>query len=154
MSDADELSLMPTRKPLLHQVAALPYLVERPGTTLVMLVTSLETHRWVIPKTRLKPQLPGSRLAARESYIAAGIFGLADADPLGRYHYEKRRQDGSTCVAAVMVYSVAFVAKATEWPERRYRERKWFTLNEAADAVSEPALKALIAGFELDTGHC
>lgn len=139
---------------MIRQVAALPYRFESPGTPLVMLITSLDSHRWVIPKATLKTRLTPFRAAAREAYVEAGIFGVANPVPLGGYRYEKRRHDGSTRLACVTVFPLAFLVKSTEWPERQKRERKWFTLEEAADAVEELALKSMIATFELDTNHC
>lgn len=145
---------MKKRPMIIQQVAALPYQFESPGVPVVMLITSLDSHRWVIPKATLRTGLPPFRAAAREAFIEAGIFGVANPTPLGTYCYDKRRHDGSVRPALVTVFPLAFLLKSTEWPERRHRERKWFTLNEAANAVEEPALKSMIASFTLDTGHC
>ena len=47
----------------------------------------------------------------------------------------------------MLVFPLRVEAEADDWPERAERTRRWFAPAEAADAVDEPDLKALIAGF-------
>lgn len=53
------------------QFAALPY-TEQNGEMLVMLVTSRETCRWVLPKGWAEKDLSGPELAAKEAFEEAG----------------------------------------------------------------------------------
>lgn len=47
----------------------------------------------------------------------------------------------------VDVYPVAVTSELDEWPEREERERRWFALAEAVNAVDEPDLGQLIRSF-------
>lgn len=53
------------------QFATLPY-TEQNGEMLVMLVTSRETCRWVLPKGWAEKDLSGPELAAKEAFEEAG----------------------------------------------------------------------------------
>ena len=72
------------------QYAALP-LAEHGGRTSVMLITSRETRRWVIPKGNPERGLEPHALAAKEAYEEAGLVGRIGSEPVGRYRYAKRR---------------------------------------------------------------
>ena len=67
------------------QYAALPYRIEA-GQVRVLLITSRETHRWVIPKgwpmNGLKPQDAAAVEAAEE----AGLIGSIESQPLGSFN--------------------------------------------------------------------
>ena len=88
--------------------------------------------------------------AAREAYEEAGITGIACPSALGRYEYWKRRRDGRFKNARVTVFPLAVFSLADDWPEADQRERRWFSLREAADAVEEVELKRLIATFKTE----
>ena len=73
------------------QYAALPY--RRRGAAIeVLLITSLGTKRWIIPKgwpiEGLKP--PDS--AAGEAMEEAGVVGVVGRESIGSFLYEKRRK--------------------------------------------------------------
>ena len=65
------------RKPR-RQCAALP-LAEAGGETLVMLVTSRETRRWVLPKGWAEKRLALHEAAAKEAFEEGGIVGATAA---------------------------------------------------------------------------
>lgn len=65
-----------------RQCAALP-IMQRDGDTQILLVTSRDTGRWVLPKGWTEKGLSGARLAAKEAYEEAGIVGEAGAKPVG-----------------------------------------------------------------------
>jgi len=117
----------------------------------VLLITSRETRRWVVPKGNPIQGLSGHEAAAQEAYEEAGVQGIACPSPIGSYRYDKRRRDGRHKTATVAVYPLAVVRQADEWPEQDEREYAWFGLPEAAGAVEEPDLGALIARFRAPT---
>jgi predicted phosphate transport protein (TIGR00153 family) len=47
----------------------------------------------------------------------------------------------------VDVFPLAVISQFDNWPEQAERATRWFTLPEAAAAVDEPELKAIITGF-------
>ncbi len=131
----------------IKQIAALPYRAGPGGKPQVMLITSRETRRWVLPKGNPIRGLPSHLAAAHEAFEEAGIGGVAAPAAIGSYGYDKVRRDGSTRPARVEVFLLAVRSRADEWPEQHQRETRWFSLRDAADAVEEPELKAIIAGF-------
>lgn len=114
------------------------------------MITSRETRRWVIPKGNRIRGLPAHLAAAHEAFEEAGVSGIACPSAIGSYRYIKRRKDGSRRELAVDVFPLAFVSQADEWPEQGERDTRWFTLADAAAAVEEAELKAIIASFKAD----
>jgi uncharacterized protein Yka (UPF0111/DUF47 family)/8-oxo-dGTP pyrophosphatase MutT (NUDIX family) len=132
---------------VIRQIAALPYRIESDGAARVMLITSRETRRWVLPKGNLIKGLALHEAAAHEAFEEAGVTGIPCPTALGEYRYAKRRKNGTTRTMSVAVFPLAFTAQADEWPEQDERETRWFALPQAASAIDEPDLSALIAGF-------
>jgi 8-oxo-dGTP pyrophosphatase MutT (NUDIX family) len=112
-----------------------------------MLITSRGTGRWVIPKGNPIRGLPAHLAAAHEAFEEAGIAGVAAPVAIGSYGYDKVRANGSTRAARVEVFPLDVHSRYDDWPEQHQRETRWFDLADAAAAVEEPELKAIIAGF-------
>lgn len=111
-----------------------------------MLITSRDTGRWVVPKGNPIRGLAPHEAAAEEAWEEAGLRGFACAAPLGEFGYGKRRRRGEEWTT-IALYPFAVIEQSADWPERHQRRTRWFTLAEAAAAVDEPDLAALIAGF-------
>ncbi len=126
-----------------RQSAALPMLDTPEGPRLV-LITSRETRRWVVPKGWIEPREPPHRSAAREAFEEAGLAGEAEATPCGRYEYAKKLARGTLAPTEVLVFRFRVTALLDHWPERRERERRLFAPAEAAALVAEPELAVLI----------
>ena len=137
-------------EPVRTQVGALCWRRSRAGVE-VLLVTSRETGRWVIPKGWPCVGLSAADSAAREAWEEAGVRGAAGAE-VGLYTYEKVINRDSKTPAAVpcvvSVYPVMVSDKARKFPEAGQRKVKWFGREKAARKVTEPALQALILGFD------
>ncbi|MES2175126.1 DUF47 family protein [Sphingobium sp. AR-3-1] len=131
----------------MRQIAALPYSTAADGSMQILLITSRETRRWVIPKGNRIKGLAGHRAAELEAYEEAGIHGIACPAPLGRYSYDKRKRKGGSREATVEVFPLAVTGHLTQWPEQGQRELRWFPVAEAAKAVDEPDLQSIIAAF-------
>lgn len=136
--------------PAIRQVAALPYRLSGdpadPAVS-VLLVTSRETKRWVLPKGNLVRGLSPSASAAVEAEEEAGIRGPTAATPVGSYRYRKVRWTGIAVLVDVDVFPIAVDTELDHWKERTERERRWFPQADAAAAVAEPDLQALIRSF-------
>lgn len=124
------------------QVAALCWRMKK-GTREVLLITSRETRRWVIPKGWPMEDLKDFNAAKTEAFEEAGVKGRVSRTPLGRFSYDKIKRQGATRVA-VTVYSLEIDDLLKSWPERLERRRQWFSCAEAADRVHETGLKAII----------
>lgn len=67
--------------------------------------------------------------------------------PLGSYRYRKRRSNGASLMVDVDVFPLSVTRELDRWKEQEQRQRRWFTLTEAADAVEESDLRDLIRSF-------
>jgi 8-oxo-dGTP pyrophosphatase MutT (NUDIX family) len=126
------------------QYAALPYRRGADGIVEVMLITSRDTGRWVIPKGWPKRGLGPPDSAAREAMEEAGITGRIGDRSIGFYQYEKRLADGSAVPCTVETFALEVDGQFASWPEQDQRRTQWFELQQAADAVQEPELSAMI----------
>ena len=113
----------------------------------ILLVTSRETKRWVIPKGNPDGGLAPHAAAAVEAEEEAGVRGAVCPTALGSYRYRKRRGNGASLMFDVDVFPLAVTQELASWKESSQRERRWFPLSEAADAVEEADLAALIRSF-------
>jgi len=119
------------------------------GETRVMLVTSRETHRWVLPKGWAEKELAPHELAAKEAYEEAGLVGEVSAEAIGSYHYSKRLRSGREIPCDVAVFPLRVERQLKDWPERRERKTRWFTPAQAALEVEEAELVTLLLGIAL-----
>lgn len=114
----------------------------------ILLITSRESGRWIIPKGGRMAGLSNAAAAAEEAWEEAGVRGKLSERRVGTFHYAKRLERGGLRVTAVEVYALRVKQERDDWPERKERTRRWFSVAAAAAAVDEPELKTLIAGFE------
>lgn len=128
------------------QVAALPWR-EHAGTIEIMLITSRDTGRWVLPKGWPEGGEQLFESAAREAAEEAGLTGTMAQVEFGRYFYGKRMPSGMERRCEVMVFPMEVSAIANHWPEQGERERKWFSAAKAAGLVQEQDLGELIGRF-------
>lgn len=130
------------------QYAALPWRKSADGGVEVLLITSRDTRRWVIPKGwPIKTMKPGLS-AAQEAFEEAGVLGTTARKPLGVYHYDKRLQSGRLQHVRVLVYGLEVREERPAWPELGQRSKRWTTPVDAASLVDEPGLKALLVKFK------
>jgi 8-oxo-dGTP pyrophosphatase MutT (NUDIX family) len=113
----------------------------------VLLITSRDTGRWVIPKGWPMPGLSPEAAAAQEAWEEAGVDGQINPRCIGRFGYQKCLSVTASVPCAVAVYGMRVAALAKSFPEAKERQRQWFSLREAAGLVAEPELSLIIAGF-------
>lgn len=134
-------------KPFRLQVAALPWRRTKTGDVEVMLVTSRDTGRWVLPKGWPEGREQLFDTAAREAGEEAGVGGAISHFEIGSYFYGKMLPSGMEMRCEVLVFPLEVDEMATAWPEKKERTRKWFSPTEAARLVKEEDLGELIARF-------
>ena len=113
----------------------------------VLLITSLNSKRWIIPKGWPEAELSPADNAAREAFEEAGVTGKINAEPVGSYHYLKEKKDGGGMPCTVKVFALAVTKQLEDWPEKGARELLWLPPEQAAAKVSEPALRQLLKNF-------
>lgn len=130
------------------QVAALPVRIGIDGKPQIILVTSRETGRWVIPKGWPMRNRKKHEAAAIEAYEEAGVFGKIEKRAMGSFDYVKVMPKGKAdLVCRVSVYLLNVEKVLGKWPERKERTRDFCSPIEAADRVDEPGLKEIITEF-------
>lgn len=117
------------------------------GRLQVLLVTSRDTGRWIIPKGWPIDGLSPAETALREAWEEAGVEGEASADSLGLFPYDKMLSPERTVPCLVAVYGVHVKRLRGSFPERAQRRRKWFAPDKAAQKVTEGELGQLLSGF-------
>ncbi|WP_416357981.1 NUDIX hydrolase [Aureimonas phyllosphaerae] len=121
------------------QIAALPVRLREDGELEVLLVTSRETRRWIIPKGWPMNGLDDHDAAGVEAREEAGVKGKLLAAPVGRYAYWQRgRLETRFLQVDVFLLRVEKVLKT--WKEKDQRERRWFRIVDAAEHVQEADL--------------
>jgi 8-oxo-dGTP pyrophosphatase MutT (NUDIX family) len=133
---------------VLSQVGALPLRREGNLPPMILLVTSRETKRWVIPKGWPWRDTPDHVAAVNEAREEAGIVGEVDPEVFGAYRYIKRRKHDEVPVI-VNVFCMTVIEELPTWPEAHQRKRAWFSLADAAAAVNEVELRELIQRLSL-----
>ncbi|MCA0368647.1 MAG: NUDIX hydrolase [Proteobacteria bacterium] len=136
-----------TRLSETRQVAALPWRLED-GQRRILMITSRETRRWVIPKGGRMVGKSDPEAAAQEALEEAGVKGDIKDHSIGVFRYAKGLKDGGQRLCVVSVYPLEVLIQLGAWPEAHQRERRWMTPAEAAEAVHEPDLAALIRDFD------
>ena len=131
----------------LFNYGVVPFAIDKGGRARVVLLTSRQTGRWVIPKGWPIAGRKPTQAAVREAYEEAGLIGLASrGNPVGHYRYRKRLPSGKFVTCKVGVFLLRVRRELTDWPESDQRVRAWFSLEVAAKLVAERDLAKLILG--------
>ncbi|WP_298298605.1 NUDIX hydrolase [uncultured Litoreibacter sp.] len=129
------------------QFAALCYRVKNEKTQ-ILLVTSRQRGRWIIPKGWPVEGATPAQTAATEAFEEAGVEGKALNVCLGLYSYTKMMDGTDDLPCAVSVFPVRVRKVLDEYPEMDERRRKWFSLKKAAEKVREPELRKILKHFD------
>lgn len=140
----DGVAALLGRRPPRLQVAAL-CLRRRGGKQEVLLISSLDTGRWVLPKGWPMRGRSLAGAALREAWEEAGVNGAIAHEPLGHFTYAKRSRTGLARPVKVAVYPVQVRRMENGYPEEGRRKLAWVSPAKAASMVAEPDLSALLA---------
>jgi 8-oxo-dGTP pyrophosphatase MutT (NUDIX family) len=132
--------------PSLKQVGALPLRKAPKNTIEILLVSSRDTGRWVIPKGWPSKRMTDSAAAAREARQEAGVTGKIAKEPYGNYRYRKIEKENVRLIE-VAVYLLWVKKEKKQWKEKAQRNRVWFDVETASRKVREPRLRALISAL-------
>jgi 8-oxo-dGTP pyrophosphatase MutT (NUDIX family) len=126
------------------QFAALPFRVGPDGLR-VLLITSRETHRWLIPKGWPIRGLKPRDVAAREAFEEAGVVGkIVGKHPIGAFHYSKQLSGDRELLCRVRVFLLTVDHQLDDWPEKEQREWRWEDPIKAAQMVEEGGLAEIL----------
>ncbi|MBS7545575.1 NUDIX hydrolase [Ancylobacter oerskovii] len=133
----------------LQQVAALAYRWSEAGRLEILVLSSRETSRPVIPKgwpIRDRKDWKSAEIEARQE---AGLVGRIARKRIGQYRYWKRI-DRQFVLVQVSVYPLEVTRQLEDWPERNQRMLAWLSPEDAALLVDETDLGTLILEFAGD----
>lgn len=114
----------------------------------VLLMTSRDTGRWVIPKGWPMARKCAYEVAAQEAFEEAGVHGTVETETLGDYTYSKVLRDGLKVTCKVQVYALEVTGVAKNFKEKGERTIEWVSCDEAAKRVQEPELRNLFLAFK------
>ena len=130
------------------QYGALPYRFTPHAALEILLVTTRQTRRWIIPKGWPIKGLRPAKSAAREAFEEAGVRGKISAKSLGLFTYEKSLDEaGVQATCEVRVFPLLVKRQSEVWPEFEQRTVQWVEPSKAASLIREPDLKKLVATF-------
>lgn len=131
-------------KPKRQQMAAICYRHGDEGRQ-VLLITSRDTGRWIVPKGWPIKGLSGAETALQEAWEEAGVKAAdVGEEPIGTYDYTKELKSGASTRVRTDVYLAQVKSLAKTYPEATQRTRKWVSSSEAANLVKEPELKDIL----------
>jgi len=113
----------------------------------LLLITSCDNGRWVIPKGWGDAKTKPHETAQREAWVKAGVVGRIRKKPFGYYTFMKKLPDESSVMVVVQVHLIHVFDIADDFPEKGQRVLRWFSPAAAATALPEVDLKHLVIGL-------
>lgn len=136
------------RRPDLTQVAGLCWR-KNGDQTEVLLITSRERGRWIIPKGWPMKGKSDSATALQEAWEEAGVKKARPAQTaIGRFHYTKKLSTGALAPCRAVVYPIEVLSQESVFPEVRQRQQKWLPPEDAAELVDDDGLRSILRQFE------
>ena len=129
------------------QFGALPWRMVD-GKLEILLITSRDTGRWIIPKGWPMDGATPAEAAATEAWEEAGVEGKLSHVVVGFYGYFKVMDNSDDLPIVVAVFPIRVKRLLPDWPERAERKRRWFPAKKAAGLVAEPELRQIIKSFD------
>ncbi len=124
----------------LPQSGVLPYRFGK-GRFEVLLITNSSGTKWIIPKGQLEPDMTPQESALQEAKEEAGVKGVITGGVIGTYRSRKKKT-GRLCV--IDIYPMQVEKEMKKWHEKGMRKRRWCSVEEALEKVSNPELKEVI----------
>jgi 8-oxo-dGTP pyrophosphatase MutT (NUDIX family) len=120
-----------------RQSGVIPYR-KRNGKLELLMVTSTNKKRWVIPKGVKELHLSPRKSAIKEAWEEAGIRGKVTKPPIGDYRYRKW---GGICTVELYAMEVRKIVR--NW-EESFRDRRWFSHREAVRVIRHKGLQRIM----------
>lgn len=131
------------RRPAALQVAML-CVRQGPDGPEVLLVKTLDTGRWIIPKGWPMKGRALHEAAAQEAWEEAGARGRVSPDEIGRLTDSKRLKNGIVVPSEIVVFRMDDTQLADDYPEAGRRKRRMLPAAQAAARADMPDLSGLI----------
>jgi 8-oxo-dGTP pyrophosphatase MutT (NUDIX family) len=129
------------------QYGALPYRFTPMAALEILVVTTRQSRRWIVPKGWPIKRLTPSKSAAREAFEEAGVRGKIGARAIGNFRYKKTGQNGADPDYEVKIFPLLVRRQSATWPEHGQRVVQWVDPEKAISLIREPELKVIVAKF-------
>jgi 8-oxo-dGTP pyrophosphatase MutT (NUDIX family) len=114
----------------------------------ILVVTTRQSRRWIVPKGWPIKRLTPSKSAAREAFEEAGVRGKISPRPIGAFTYRKTTgQTADDPNYEVKIFPLLVKRQSASWPESEQRVAQWVDPEKAIALIREPELKAIVAKF-------
>jgi 8-oxo-dGTP pyrophosphatase MutT (NUDIX family) len=136
-------------KPVVRvQYGALPYRFTPMAALEILIVTTRQSRRWIVPKGWPIKRLTPSKSAAREAFEEAGVRGKIGARAIGSFTYKKTAgQTADYPDYEVKIFPLLVRRQSATWPEHGQRVVQWVDPEKAISLIREPKMKAIVAKF-------
>jgi len=130
------------------QYGALPYRFTPMAALEILIVTTRQSRRWIVPKGWPIKRLTPSKSAAREAFEEAGVRGKIGARAIGVFRYKKTAgENGADPEYEVKIFPLLVRRQSATWPEYGQRVVQWVDPEKAIALIREPDLKAIVEKF-------
>jgi 8-oxo-dGTP pyrophosphatase MutT (NUDIX family) len=114
----------------------------------ILLVTSRQTKRWILPKGWPIKGLKPAKSAAREAYEEAGVRGAVGLKSIGSFTYDKSRgDDGQIVPCEIHIFPLLVERQHKVWPEKLEREVRWLKPSDAIALLDDQGARDLVSAF-------
>lgn len=124
-------------KKTINQSGVIPFF-SKDGETKIVLVTSMETRQWIIPKGSIEKDMSPQESAAKEALEEAGVEGIVSDSIFSEYVYEKWGG-----IYHVKIYLLEVKQLFDKWDEMKMRNRKVVDLSEAIKIIKPDQLEIM-----------
>jgi len=122
-----------------HRAGCLP--LSKDGTKVLLITSSRDKNKWILPAGTLEEGEHPTLGAVRETEEEAGVRGVLRHALALIYDDEKNK-------SKTHYYIMRVYEEDTDWGEGGFRERCWFTLNDAMEKLSwRPAHKKVLYDY-------
>jgi 8-oxo-dGTP pyrophosphatase MutT (NUDIX family) len=114
----------------------------------ILVVTTRQSRRWIVPKGWPIKRLTPSKSAAREAFEESGVRGKIGARAIGAFTYKKVADgNGADVDCEVKIFPLLVKSQSANWPEFGQRVVQWVDPERAISLIRDPELKAIVAKF-------
>jgi 8-oxo-dGTP pyrophosphatase MutT (NUDIX family) len=115
----------------------------------ILIVTTRQSRRWIVPKGWPIKRLTPSKAAAREAFEEAGVRGKIGARAIGVFRYKKAagETNGAEPDYEVKIFPLLVRRQSSTWPEFGQRVVQWVDPEKAISLIRDPELKAIVEKF-------
>ncbi|QQS34636.1 MAG: NUDIX hydrolase [Ignavibacteriales bacterium] len=124
-----------------NQSGVIPYR-KKDKSIEILLITSMRKKKWIVPKGYVEFNLTPFESAKKEAYEEAGVVGSDDTVELGSFNLNK-----PIGICNIRIYSMEVIKVLEDYPDKNNRKRKWFSIEDAKEAVKILELSNMIAAL-------